>query len=269
MRENHPHVLLLDDDADDRALARLVIAHEMPQLAVEEITDAPAFAQACGRRSFDLVILEQKLQWADGLAILAVLKEDWPEVPVILFTRFRAGQEDFGLRAVRLGVDEILGKTPAGFLRLPLTVRAALDRRQLRTAAAAVRAEGLLAPARMAVFSATPEGRLLNASPGFLRILGVERLEDAARLDLVPLVAAAMRGPGAGAGMTEVRLQRADGRALWVEVMGTLVRDAEGVRVDGLVEDVTARREAEGELARQAQKSQKSAQLRRSRSRSA
>ena len=258
MRENHPHVLLLDDDADDRALARLVIAHEMPQLAVEEVTDAPAFAQACGRRRFDLVILEQKLQWADGLAILAVLKEDWPEVPVILFTRFGAGQEDFGLRAVRLGVDEILGKTPAGFLRLPLTVRAALDRRQLRTAAAAVRAEGLLAPARMAVFSATPEGSLLNASPGFLSLLGVRNLEETARLDLVPLVAAATRGPGAGAGMTEVRLQRADGRALWVEVMGTLVRDAEGVRVDGLVEDVTARREAEGELVRQSQKSQKS-----------
>ncbi len=261
MRESHPHILLLDDDADDRALARLVIAHEMPQLVIEEVTDAPAFAQACGRRSFDLVILEQKLQWADGLAILAVLKEDWPEVPVILFTRFGngPGSEDFGLRAVRLGVDEILGKTPAGFLRLPLTVRAALDRRQLRASAAeTARPEGLLAPARMAVFSATPEGRLLNASPGFLAILGVRSLEDAARLDLVPLVAAAMRGPGAGAGMTEVRLQRADGRALWVEVMGTLVRDAEGIRVDWLVEDVTARKEAEGELARQ------SAQLRRS-----
>src|SRR5436305_678773 len=102
MRENHPHVLLLDDDADDRALARLVIEHEMPQLAVEEITDAPAFAQACGRRSFDLVILEQKLQWSDGLAILAVLQEDWPEVPVILFTRFGVEQEDFGMRGVRV-----------------------------------------------------------------------------------------------------------------------------------------------------------------------
>jgi signal transduction histidine kinase len=259
MRESHPHILLLDDDPDARALARLVISHELPQLSIEEITDAPAFAQACGRRSFDLVILEQKLQWADGLAILAVLKEDWPEVPVLLFTRFggtgQEGQEDVGLRAVRLGVDEILGKTPAGFLRLPLTVRAALERRQPRTATAAERPEGLLAPARMAVFSATPEGRLLNASPGFLRLLGVERLADAARLDLAPLIAAATRGPGSSA--AEVRLQRADGRPLWVEVIGTLVRDAQGVRVDGLIEDVTARKEAEGELARQ------SAQLRR------
>ncbi|MEA2600121.1 MAG: hypothetical protein QOF89_1113 [Acidobacteriota bacterium] len=261
MRESHPHILLLDDAADDRALARLVIAHELPQLVIEEIADAPAFAQACGRRSFDLVILEQKLQWADGLAILSMLKEDWPEVPVILFTRFSGGggQEDFALRAVRLGADEILGKTPAGFLRLPLTVRAALERGQLRTATGATRPEGLLAPAEMAVFSATPEGRLLNASPGFLAILGVRSLEDAARLDLIPLIAAATRGTGAaGAGaMTEVRLQRADGRALWVEVLGTLVRSAQGVRVDGLVEDVTARKEAEGELAR------RSAQLRR------
>jgi signal transduction histidine kinase len=257
MPESHPRILLLDDDADDRALARLVITHELPQLAIEEITDAPAFAQACSRRSFDLVILERKLQWADGLAILAVLKENWPEVPVILFTRFGgAGQEEIGMRAVRLGVDEVLGKTPAGFLRLPLTVRAALDRRRPpRTAAGAARSpEGLLAPAQMAVFSATPEGRLLNASPGFLRILGVESLEETSRLDLVPLVAAATRGAGAVAGApgtpAEVRLQRADGRPLWVEVIGTLVRGYQGVRVDGLVEDVTARRESAAEPAR-------------------
>jgi PAS domain S-box-containing protein len=262
MRENHPYILILDDNADDRALARLVLSHEMPQMGIEEIADAPSFAQACGRRSFDLVILEQKLQWADGLAILAVLKEDWPEVPVILFTRLGGGagpesHEDIGMRAVRLGVDEVLGKTPAGFLRLPLTVRAALDRRHLRAPFSAARPEGLLAPAQMAVFSATPEGRLLNASPGFLSILGVRSLEDAARLDLVPLIAAATRGTGAAGSTTEVRLQRADGRTLWVEVIGTLVRSAQGMRVDGLVEDVTARKEAEGELAR------RSAQLRR------
>lgn len=252
MRDRRPRILLVDDDPDDRALARLVIAHELPQVEVEEITDAPAFAQACGRRSFDLVVLEQKLAWADGLAILAILKEDRPELPVVFFTRF--GSEEISLRAVRLGVDEYLVKKPASFLRLPLAVRAALDQARSRSLAGAAPLEALLDQGRVAVFSATPEGRLLNASPGFLRILGAESLEEAARLGLVPLVAAAS-GQGAP---REVRLRRTDGRPVWVEVIGALARSAGGVRVDGLVEDITARKEAEEDLARQ------SAELRRS-----
>ena len=251
MRERRLRILLIDDDPDDRALARLVIAHELPQVEVEEITDAPAFAQACGRRSFDLVVLEQKLAWADGLAILAILKEDRPELPVVFFTRH--GNEEISLRAVRLGVDEYLVKKPASFLRLPLTVRAALDRARTRSAAGVAPLEALLDQGRVAVFSATPEGRLLNASPGFLRLLGAGSLEDAARLDLAPLVSAASgRAPA-----REVRLRRTDGRPVRVEVIGALARSADGARVDGLVEDVTVRKEAEEDLAR------RSAELRR------
>jgi signal transduction histidine kinase len=130
MRASRRRILLLDDDPEDRALARLVLEHQVPELAVEEITDAAAFAQACGRRSFDLVILERELRWADGLALLAVLKEDWPEVPVILFTSL--GDEELAIRALRLGVDDYLVKKPASFLRLPLAVQAALDKARSR-----------------------------------------------------------------------------------------------------------------------------------------
>jgi len=263
MRESRPRILLLDDDSDDRALAKLVLEHGVPELAVEEITDAPAFAQACGRRSFALVILERELRWADGLALLAVLKEDWPEVPVILFTSL--GNEELAIRALRLGVDDYLVKKPATFLRLPLAVRSALDKGRSRTSASASAAplESLLDRAQMAVFSATAEGRLLNASPGFLQILGAAGLEEATRLDLRPLLSAAA-GQGSVNGGTpepgaarEVRLRRADGRPIWVEVIGAVVRDADGTRIDGLVEDVTTRKQADDETAL------RSAQLRR------
>jgi signal transduction histidine kinase len=257
MRESRPLLLLLDDDPDDRALARIVLERELPRLQVEEITDALAFAQACGRRSFDLVILDCKLQWADGLAILSLLKEDWPEVPAILFTD--QGSEEICFRAVRLGISDYLVKSPAGFLRLPLAVRSALDLMRSRTAAGAVPLQSLVEQARVAVFSTTPEGRLLNASPGFLRILGAASFEEAAaRLDLRPL-AFAVAGPGVppahpGAPdartAKEVRLRRVDGSPIWVEVVGALARGPEGERVDGLIEDVTARKAAEEEAAR-------------------
>jgi light-regulated signal transduction histidine kinase (bacteriophytochrome) len=49
-----------------------------------------------------------------------------------------------------------------------------------------------------------------------------------------------------------------DGRPLWVEVIGGAVRDADGARIDGLIEDVTARKQTDYENALHA------AQLRRS-----
>jgi signal transduction histidine kinase len=141
MPERRPRILLVDDDSDDRALARLVIAHALPEVEVEEIAGAPAFAQACGRRSFDLIVLERKLAWADGLAILAALKEDLPGLPVLLFTRF--GDEEAGFRAARLGADEYLVKKPAGFLRLPRAIDAALGRARSHPAAG-IRVDGLV-----------------------------------------------------------------------------------------------------------------------------
>lgn len=259
MSPPRPRLLLVDDDPEDRALARLVLEHELPDVAVEEIADAPAFAQACGRRSFQLVILERELYWAEGLALLEILKEDWPEVPVILFTRF--GNEELAVRALRLGIDDYLVKNPGGFLRLPQVVGAALERGRSRRSSAAAPLQSLLDRAQVAVFSATAEGRLLDASPGLLQILGIEGLEGAAGLDLRPLIVAAGQDPpegGAPDAAREVRLRRADGRPIWVEVIGTVVRDSQGTRIDGLVEDVTARKQADSENA------QRAAQLRRS-----
>jgi PAS domain S-box-containing protein len=265
MRDGLPLILLIDDDPDDRALARLVLERELPRFAIEEVADAPAFGRACGRRSFDLVILELKLGWADGLALLTALKEDWPEVPVIPFTR--VGDAETAVRAMRLGAADYLVKGPAAFLRLPQAVRTALDpvhQRRTRPATGAAPLESLVDRARMAVFSATPQGRLLNASPGFLQLLGVDDLESANGLDLEPFLAAAAGWGGsngtsaASAGAArEARLRRADGRMIWVEVIGTVVRDGGTTRIDGLVEEITARKEAEDESARQ------SAQLRR------
>ncbi len=249
MRENRPLLLLVDDDPHDRALARLVLERELQQVRIEEITDAPAFAQACGRRSFAVVVLETRLAWAEGLAVLSVLREDWPGIPVILFTRF--GNEEMCVKALRLGASDYLLKNSSGFLRLPVAVQSALERARSPAVTGAAPLQSLVEQARVAVFSATPDGRLLNASPGFLKLLGAASLEEAVRLDLRPL-AFALSGSGApdARSAREVRLRRVDGSPIWVEAVGALTRGDDGPRVDGLIEDVTGRKTAAEEEAR-------------------
>jgi signal transduction histidine kinase len=153
MRGANQRILLIDDDPDDRSLASVVLTSELGHFEVHEVPDAVTFAQACARRDFDLVILEQKLHWADGLAVLGALKEEWPELPVILFTR--SGNEELALKAARLGVHQYLVKRPGTFLRLASEVEAAL----LQTRARIVPPAGRREPQLAAVPREAPEAR--------------------------------------------------------------------------------------------------------------
>lgn len=133
MPEAGPRILLIDDDPDSRALARLVLRHELPHLVVEEIADAVAFAEAFSRADFELVVLDSRLPWADGLAVLHALKARWPHLPVILLTGRGGEGEEVGVRAAKLGADDFLVKNPGGYVNLPLAVLGALEQARRRT----------------------------------------------------------------------------------------------------------------------------------------
>lgn len=135
MPETGPRILLIDDDPDSRALARLVLRQELPHLILEEIVDAVSFAEAFGRADFELVVLNPRLPWADGLAVLHALKGRWPDLPVILLVE--RGGEELGVRAAKLGADDFLTKTPGGFVNLPMAVLGTLERARSRTPPAA------------------------------------------------------------------------------------------------------------------------------------
>jgi PAS domain S-box-containing protein len=257
--DRHPSILLIDDDPEDRALAKAILKCELIDIVIQEISDALGFALACARRDFDLIVLEQKLAWSEGLAVLGFVKEEWPEIPVIMFTRH--GSEDASFAAARLGVDQYLQKRSGTFLRLPLAVRSALDQRRPQRPPRTSRLESLLAEGRIGVFSATTGGRLLSASPAFLQLLGLGSLEEANRLDLTALVAFEETGDTSSpvpdrhevGAAHEVRLERADGNAIWVQVIRTVQRDPQTqVRIDGLIADVSSRKRSEEELESQA-----------------
>ena len=119
-------VLLVDDRADDRALAASLLRAHLPGVEVVEAASAAAFAEALARGGFEAVVAEHRLAWSDGLALLEVVRRLHPERPVVLWTA--ETDPELTSRALRLGVAGFVPKTSGGFLRLPEVVSEVLDR---------------------------------------------------------------------------------------------------------------------------------------------
>jgi PAS domain S-box-containing protein len=112
------------------------------------------------------------------------------------------------------------------------------------------------------IFSSTiePGGRLLHANPAVAKIMGYESVSEMKNLSLVNLyLDSAERdsliqqlGKGEPLKDYEVRLVRKDGVPIWASLSVTAQRDRDGniSRLEGVVEDITARRQAEEALLR-------------------
>src|SRR5436190_18527906 len=122
---NALHLLLVDDNANDRELVRHELRREFPEVQIEQAADADGLAQALKQPSFEIVIVDYKLVWTDGLAVLQAAKARWPECAVIMFTG--SGNEEVAVEAMKAGLDDYLLKSPQHLDRLAAMVRSNLE----------------------------------------------------------------------------------------------------------------------------------------------
>ena len=98
-------VLLVDDNADVRLLLRLGIELRPGFEVVGEAQDgreALALAAACGP---DIVVLDREMPVADGLSVLAALRETCPTSVIVLYTA--AANAEVQRAAAGLGADAV------------------------------------------------------------------------------------------------------------------------------------------------------------------
>jgi two-component system nitrogen regulation response regulator NtrX len=132
-----PTVLIVDDEPNIRRMVGALLAAEG-----YEVRDAPDGAAGLARASDsepDVVLLDLMMPGElDGLATLERLREQFPELPVIMMSG-RAGLSD-AVRATKLGAFNFLEKplAPEGVL---LALASALELRQARRTARALREE--------------------------------------------------------------------------------------------------------------------------------
>ena len=260
MAETHKlRLLLVDEDAQDRALAGLVLSRAFPNAKIREAEDAEDFATLLHKGRFDLVITECLLSWTDGLAVNRAIREVRPQTPVVAFTGLR--DPEVVVEAMKAGFADIVFKGSKGFLQLPVAVQTAWE--QARNNLLAARSEPwvgtLLDRSNIGVYRSTLDGRLIESTPALFRLLGVTDLEDALRISLPePRFLAEDKEDLLGRLSSdevlrarEVQVHGADGATTWLNLTEVLLLDIDDeIVVDVLVQDISQEKEREESLKR-------------------
>lgn len=136
------HVLVVDDEADIRALIQEILSDEGYKVTVAE--DANAARSARSESGFDLILLDIWMPDTDGITLL----REWSDsgdlgCPVVIMSGH--GTVDTAVEATRLGAFDFVEK-PLSLAKLLRTVEAALESANKQAAGARSMLPPILAP---------------------------------------------------------------------------------------------------------------------------
>ncbi len=138
----NPHVLVVDDEADIRALIKDILTDESYGVTVAANASEARSARASDK--FDLVLLDIWMPDTDGITLLREWSESGePDCPVVIMSGH--GTVDTAVEATRLGAFDFVEK-PLSLAKLLRTVEAALESAGKQSGAARSLLPSLLAP---------------------------------------------------------------------------------------------------------------------------
>jgi len=249
-------VLLVDDNPQDRQLVVRELRRSFPDADISEAISQSEFDERIRLANFELVITDYHLHWSDGIRVLQSIKRCMPQCPVIMFTG--TGSEEVAVEAMKQGLDDYIIKNVKHLVRLQAAVHAVLEhadtRRQMDQLAS--RLESVLSQLQVGVFSCSPEGRFLDLNDAMVDLLKCEFQSNSDQTLLTSLFSndsqgdrflqevAASREPRE----TEIEVATKSSQTKVYRLNARLVA-SEGAqpRIDGLIEDVTRRKQSEAE----------------------
>lgn len=244
-------ILLIDDNPNDRLLVRRELNREFEGITVREIIDQKQFDAALESAAFDLAITDFQLGWSNGLKTLAAIRARSPQCPVIMFTN--TGTQEIAVEAMKSGLDDYVVKSPQHFLRLCQAVRSVWRKfqTQLKANELEQRLQSLLNQLDVGIFRADSAGQLLDANAALLAMLDVGSI-DTAQAALREQLAIDQNSVDTSY-TREIELYRSsqgNWPSRWLKVTATPSQSQldDSVVVDGLIEDITAQKQAEQAL---------------------
>ncbi|HZI12056.1 MAG TPA: sigma-54 dependent transcriptional regulator [Myxococcus sp.] len=122
-------ILVVDDEEGVRSF--LAEALEVEGHAVTTAADGDEAARLLARQGVDLLLTDLKMPGLDGLSLLRKVREEQPDVEVIVLTA--VGSVESAVAAMKAGAFEYLSKPVSSPAELRLVVARALERRSLLT----------------------------------------------------------------------------------------------------------------------------------------
>ncbi|HDO21733.1 MAG TPA: response regulator, partial [Nitrospirae bacterium] len=251
-------IMLIDDDPNDRLLVVRELSKELEGVEFEHVTDPGSFSQAMQNDECDLIITDYSLRWSDGLKVLKEVKSRRPDIPIIMFTG--TGSEEIAVKAMKMGLDDYVLKSSRHYIRLVVSVKAALERAEDRARFSVLerRYHHLFNNLPLCVYRTTMDGDWLDINRSGLDLFGFGSMEELIQKkaqemycdgsDRVRLLETLTRDGGISG--WRVRMFKKDGSCFWAKLHSRLVRDEKGdaLYIDGIIEDITRLVEAENEL---------------------
>src|ERR1700675_747649 len=120
-------VLVVDDEEGMREFLTVLLEKQGHRVIVA--SDGEQALQLVAEQTPDLVISDLRMPNVDGIGLLAGIRKQYPELPVILVTAYASS--DSTIQAMRLGADDYITK-PFRIDEIRLVVEKALARRKTR-----------------------------------------------------------------------------------------------------------------------------------------
>jgi two-component system nitrogen regulation response regulator NtrX len=124
---SRPRILIVDDEADIRSSLKMILEYE--EMESIEAADGPEALTRAAESAPDAVLLDIKMQGMDGLEVLAKLRANHPELPIVMVSGH--GTIATAVEATRLGAFDFMEK-PFERDRVLLVLRNALERKRLQ-----------------------------------------------------------------------------------------------------------------------------------------
>lgn len=163
------HVLIVDDELTARTVVRNMLAHEQIPMTISEVDSAKGALAFLEQESVDAMLLDISMPEMNGLELLKILNEQYPEIQVIMLTMYQ--DFSYAVESMRSGAMDYLLKDGSAKNRLHENLRKILSRRQKEVEYSELREEKNLAAGiqqrmwfgkegRLAIFTAPAEGQL-------------------------------------------------------------------------------------------------------------
>jgi PAS domain S-box-containing protein len=123
-------ILYVDDYPLDRELVRDALEKEHQGFIVAEATSRADFEARLAEGGFDLVLTDFNILGFEGLQVLDAVRATHPRTPVVVVTG--TGSEAVAVEALKSGAADYVIKTTKHIRRLPETIYAALERQRLQ-----------------------------------------------------------------------------------------------------------------------------------------